>query len=166
MGFRDSATAIAQRAPGNFIGVVLYVRGNTASWHADAFPNAAALQEWYEEIAPSPPLFYYIAAFDKTQGIEPTGEAIAPIKPGMPGFDMDATGKWRAPPYKRTRVAGIGAESDDRGPAGIVKTVLIFAAVAIPIGIILTKTQEKKQLRDEKAAFQRIGLDWNKRARD
>jgi hypothetical protein len=166
MSYRDTATAIAQRAPGNFIGVVLYVPvgDKTAPWWSvSSFPSAAALQEWYEEIAPSPPLFYYLVAFDKTQGMEPAGEAIAPIKPGMPGFDMDVTGKWRAPPYKRARVAGIGAEPNDRGAAGVAKTVGIFALFAIPVGIILTSMQEKKQLREEKAAFQRLGLDWNKR---
>jgi len=238
MSYRDTAAAIAQRAPGNFIGVVLYVPvgGSTAPWwSASALTNAAALQDWYEEIAPSPPLFYYIAAFDKTQGLEPAGEAIAPIKPGMPGFDMDTTGKWRAPPYKRAMISGSyedvaftdhlhripglvshgvvlqnpGApreqqiwayevrwlrgqpvpslpstinghavrlvivdeyprpqatiSGEDRSPGGLAKIVTIFALFAIPVGIILTKVQEKKQLREEKAAFCRIGLDWNKR---
>ena len=237
MSYRDTATAIAQRAPGNFVGVVLYVSaaGKAPFWSADAFPNAAALQEWYEEIAPSHPLFYYIAAFDKTQGIEPAGEAIAPIKPGMPGFDMDTTGKYRAPPYKRARIAGAYEDDafadhlrrmpglvshgvvlqnpeaprerqvwayevrwlrgqpvpslpstingravrlvivdeyprtyatisgEDRGASGVAKTIAIFALFAIPVGLILTKTQEKKQLREEKDAFRRAGLDWNKR---
>ena len=168
MSYRDTATAIAQRAPGNFIGVVLYVPvggSTTPWWSASALAGAAALEEWYEEIAPSPPLFYYLAAFDKTRGTAPMGEAIAPIKPGMPGFDMDTTGKWRAPPYNRATVAGIGGESDDKSPVGVVKTIAIFAAFAIPIGILLTKTQERKQLRAEKAEFQRLGLDWGQRVR-
>lgn len=234
MSYRDTATALAQRAPGNFIGVVLYVQA--PFWSAHAFPNAAALEEWYEEIAPSHPLFYYIAAFDKTQGMEPAGESIAPIRFGMPGFDMRITDKWRYHPYKRPRPTISGVPDDafadrlrflpgfvgagrvlqnpqalprewfeiyevrwlrgqpvpslpstidgravrlvlvdeypraqatisgeDRGPGGIAKTVAIFALLAIPVGIILTKTQEKKQLRDEKAAFRRIGIDWDKR---
>lgn len=239
MSYRDTATAIAQRAPGNFIGVVLYVSaaGKAPFWSASALTNAAALQDWYEEIAPSAPLFYYIAAFDKTQGLEPAGEAIAPIKPGMPGFDMDTTGKWRAPPYKRATISGTYEDvvftdhlrrmpglvshgvvlqnpeaprerqiwayevrwlrgqpvpslpslidghtvklmivddyprpqatisGEDRGPGSTAKTIAIFALFAIPVGIILTKAQEKKQLREEKAAFRRIGLDWNQRVR-
>ena len=54
---------------------------------------------------------------------------------------------------------------EGRGPGGIVKTVALFALFAIPVGIILTKTQEKKQLRDEKASFRRLGLDWSQRVR-
>ena len=241
MSYRDTATAIAQRAPGNFIGVVLYVpvggQSTAPWWSASALTNAAALEDWYEEISPSPPLFYYIAAFDKTRGTEPVGEAIAPIKPGMPGFDMDTTGKWRAPPYKRATISGgyeDGALSDylkrtpglvghgvalqnpgasrerqvwayevrwlrgqpvpslpstidgravrlvivdeyprpqatisgeGRGPGGIAKTIAIFALVALPVGILLSKAQERKQLRAEKAEFHRLGLDWSQRVR-
>ena len=102
MSFRDAATAIAQRTAGNFVGVVLYVPmgdRSTAWWRADAFVNSDALEEWYEEIANSPPLYYYIAAFDKTRDAIPVGEAIAPPKPGMPGFDTHA--EWRHPPFRR-----------------------------------------------------------------
>ena len=59
MSYRDTATAIMQRAPGNFIGVVLYVpaggQSTTPWWSAAAFPNSAALEEWYDAIAGSPP---------------------------------------------------------------------------------------------------------------
>ena len=63
--YRDTATALAQRAAGNFIGVVLYVpmrgRSTAPSWSVYSFPRSSALEEWYTEIAPSAPLYYYLA---------------------------------------------------------------------------------------------------------
>lgn len=240
--YRDTATAIAQRAPGNFIGVVLYVpvggQSTAPWWRADALVNSASLEEWYEGIANSPPLYYYIAAFDKTRGAAPVGEAIAPPKPGTPGFDLHFTDRWRHPPFKRTTVSGtyegdafaeylrrtpglvshgvvlqnleapreqqvwayevrwlrgqpvpslpttiddravklvivdayprpqatISGESG-RGAADIAKIIALFAAFAIPVGLIISKTQERKQLREEKATFHRLGFDWNLRSR-
>ena len=41
----------------------------------------------------------------------------------------------------------------------------IFALFAIPVGILLSKRQERKQTQAEKAAFGRLGLDWEQRAR-
>lgn len=61
-------------------------------------------------------------------------------------------------PRPQTAIAG-----SPNGAAGTAKTVVMFALFAIPVGIILAKSQEKKQLREEKAEFQRLGLDWNKR---
>jgi hypothetical protein len=225
--YRDNATAIAQRAAGNFIGVVLYapVGGSTTPWwSASTLTSATALEDWYEEIAGAPPLYFYIAAFDKARGTEPVGEATAPIKPGMPGFNMDVTDKWRHPPYKSTRetISGMPGlvshgvvlqnpgspreqqvwayevrwlrglplpslpstikghpvklvivddyprpqatiSGSDRGSGGIVKTIALFAVFAIPVGILLSRAQEKKHLRNEKDTFQRLGVDWNKR---
>lgn len=164
MSFRDTATAIAQRAAGNFIGVVLYVpmggQSTVPRWRADAFMNAAALEEWYEEIANSPPLYYYIAAFDKTRSTTPVGEAIAPPKPGMPGFDTHA--KWRHPPFRRATISG---EARGSGPVDFAKSLAIFALFAVPAGLLISKMQERKHLREEKTAFRQLGLDWNLRSR-
>jgi hypothetical protein len=102
--FRETATALAQRTTGNFIGVVLYVpvggQSTVPFWTADAFINAVALEEWYEGIAISPALYYYIAAFDKTRDAIPVGESIAPPRPEMPGsFDIHT--RWRHSPFRR-----------------------------------------------------------------
>ena len=164
MSYRDNAAAIMQRAPGNFIGVVLYVPAGGQStapwWSAAAFSNAAALEEWYDEIAGSPSLYYYLAAFDKTRGVVPVGESIAPPKPGMPGFDIRA--EWRHPPFRRAPVATSG-EVRRESWGDFATGLLLFAAFAIPTGLIISKTKERKHLREDKEAFRRLGLDWNKR---
>ena len=64
--------------------------------------------------------------------------------------------------YPRPQEA-ISGES--RGSGALAKTVAIFAVFTIPVGILLMKSQEKKQIHDEKAAFQRLGFDWDKRVR-
>jgi hypothetical protein len=169
--YRDNATALAQRAPGNFIGVALYVPlggGSTAPWWAAvALSSAKALEEWYDEIAGAPTLYYYLAAFDKTRALLPVGESIAPPKPGMPGFNLTVTDRWRHPLFNkatdRPAVSGeTAAPSEGRG--GLAKTVALFALFAIPAGILLSKRQDLKQLRAEKAEFRRLGWDWNRRA--
>lgn len=48
---------------------------------------------------------------------------------------------------------------------GTATTVLVFAAFALPVGLLLSKMQEARQLEAEKAQFQRIGLDWSQRSR-
>ena len=172
--YRDTATALAQRAAGNFIAVVLYVPmgGQSTSpwWSMLTFPRSKALEEWYEEIAPSAPLYYYLAAFDKTRSSLPVGESISPPKPGAPGFDIHS--QWRAPPFNKPTIAGeVPSESrhdagENRGgPVGVAKTIAIFALVALPVGILLSKAQERKLLRAEKAEFNRLGLDWSQRVR-
>lgn len=169
--YRDTATALAQRAAGNFIGVVLYVprkRQSTPSWTVYSFPRSSALEEWYTEIAPSATLYYYIAAFDKTRGMLPVGESIAPPKPGQLGFNVHATDRWRHSPFNRPTVSGSGSTtmtSGERGATGIAKTIGLFALFAIPVGFLIGKTQERKQTQAEKAAFRRLGLDWEQRAR-
>ena len=168
--YRDTATALAQRASGNFIGVVLYVpmrgRSTAPSWSAYSFPRSSALEEWYTEIAPSAPLYYYLAAFDKTRSALPVGESIAPPKPGQPGFDLHATDRWRHPPFNRPVVSGaMTLTSGERGAAGVAKTIGLFALFALPVGILLSKMQERKQVRAEKTAFRRSGLDWEQRVR-
>jgi len=165
VSYRDTATAIAQRAAGNFVGVVLYVpmggQSTAPWWSASAFPNSGALEEWYEEIAGSPTLYYYLSAFDKTRAAVPVGEAIAPPKPGMPGFDIRS--EWRHPPFSRPTISGEARGGS--GPVDFAKGVAIFAAFAIPAGLIISKMQERKHIREEKASFRRLGLDWDKRFR-
>ena len=168
--YRDTATALARRAAGNFIGVVLYVpmggQSTTPSWSVYSFPRSSALEEWYTKIAPSAPLYYYLAAFDKTRSTLPVGESIAPPKPGTPGFSIHVTDRWRHPPFSKPVVSGaMATTSGEHGAAGIAKTVGLFALFAIPVGILLSKAQERKQARAEKAAFRRLGLDWEQRAR-
>lgn len=167
--YRDTATALAQRAAGNFIGVVLYVpprrQSTSPSWTVYSFPRSSALEEWYTEIAPSAPLYYYLAAFDKIRSTLPVGESIAPPKPGQPGFDLHATGRWRPSPFNRPTVSGSMTMTSGERAAGIAKTIGLFALFAIPVGILLSTTQDRKQLQAEKAAFRRSGLDWEQRAR-
>ena len=167
--YRDTASALAQRAPGNFIGVVLYARmgqSTIPSWHMYSFPSSSALEEWYKEIAPSAPLYYYLAAFDKTRSTQPVVESIAPPKPGEPGFDLHFTDRWRHPPFNRLTVSGsMPLMSGDRDAAGLAKTIGLFALIALPLGLLLSKTKERKQTRVEKAEFRRLGLDWDQRAR-
>lgn len=168
--YRDTATALAQRAAGDFIGVVLYVpmgQSTSPSWTMYSFPRLAALDEWYTEIAPSAPLYYYLAAFDKTRSTTPVVESVAPPKPGAPGFDMRITDRWRHPPFNRPSVSSVPTTttSGERDAAGMGKTLGLFALIALPIGLLLSKTKERQQTRAEKAEFRRLGLDWNQRAR-
>ena len=163
--YRDTATALVQRAAGDFIGVVLYApigQSTAPSWHMYSFPRSSALEEWYSEIAPSAPLYYYLAAFDKTRSTSPVVESVAPPKPGEPGFDMRVTDRWRHPPFPGVPTT---ATSGERDAAGIGKTVGLFVLFALPIGILLSKTKERQQTRVEKAEFRRLGWDWEQRAR-
>jgi len=168
--YRDNATTLAQRAPGNFIGVVLYVpmggQSTTPWWSMFSFPSSLALEEWYEEIAPSAPLYYYIAAFDKARGSVPVGESIAPPKPGTFGFNLAVTDRWRHSPFNKLTRPAVSGETERRGRAAEgAKSLAIFAVFAIPAGFLLSKRKERKQLLEEKADFRRLGLDWNKRSR-
>lgn len=110
MNFRDTATAFAQRASEKYVGVVLYTEMPHAKlparWDVQAFPRPSALEEWYEEIAPSNTLYDYIAAFDKTRDAAPVGESVAPSKFGKPGFSYEDTSRWRYSPYRRAVVSG------------------------------------------------------------
>ena len=142
--YRDNATALAQRAPGNFIGVALYVPVGGAStkpwWNAVALTSAQELEDWYDEIAGSPGLYYYVAVFDKTRGSAPVGESIAPAKPGMPGFDVRF--QWRHPPFNRPAASAVSGEgsppAEDQGSrlATIVKTGLAVFGVMWAVGHI------------------------------
>lgn len=91
MSYRDTAVALAQRSTGTFVGVVLYAGAYAASgktspfWSVVAMRTREELKDWYEEIAGSPTLYYYLGAFDKTQSTTvPVAETIAPPKPGDP----------------------------------------------------------------------------------
>jgi hypothetical protein len=109
MSYRDTAIALAQRAPGNFLGVwfVVPVGNMPAQWEVVALASPQALVEWYEEIAGSPTLYYYLAAFDKTRDTSrPAGESTAPPKPGEPGFSPFS--RWRPSPFVRPAVSGWG----------------------------------------------------------
>jgi hypothetical protein len=110
VSFRDDATAFAKRTPENYVGVILYTEMPHAKlparWVVETFPRPRALEEWYEEIAPSNTLYEYIAVFDKTRDVLPVGESIAPPKPGKPGFSYEGTSRWRYSPYRRASVSG------------------------------------------------------------
>lgn len=168
MSYRDTAFELARRAAGNFIGVVLYVpaggQSKTPWWSMSEFPNSAALEDWYDEISAAPLSYYYVAAFDKARDSVPVGEAVAPPKPGTPGFVFAAP--WQPPPFKRPAPRpSVSGETRGDGPVDYAKTVAIFALFAVPAGLLLSKRRERKHLRDEKAAFGRLGLDWNQRFR-
>lgn len=165
--YRDTANALATRAPGDHLGVALYVSMSSSAsvrWDMQTFRSLAALKEWFEEIAGAPTLYYYLAAFDKTRSLAPIVDSIAPPKPGMPGFDIYS--RWRHPafPTDRPAVAGSGEVGESKA-VSIAKTAAIFTLFAIPFGILVSKAQEKKQLQAEKAEFRRIGWDWGQRAR-
>ena len=62
----------------------------------------------------------------------------------------------------------IGAEPGGNGlrtAIDIVKTLGLFAVVALPIGLIIDRTKASQQTRAEKAEFHRLGLDWSQRVR-
>lgn len=107
MSYRDTAVALAQRVPSNFVGVVLYVQiGQVAPhWSAVAMRSHEELKDWYEEIAGSPTLYYYLAVFDKILSTSvPVGEQIAPPKPGDPTWGAFWTlqqhgYRWRPSPF-------------------------------------------------------------------
>lgn len=58
----------------------------------------------------------------------------------------------------------VGAVPGEGSRVGqMVKTVGLFALIAVPVGFLISSAQSRKQLEDEKAAFRRVGLDWNQR---
>jgi hypothetical protein len=91
MTYRETATSLAQRTSGNFIGAVFYRpmpwAKIPAKWYVTDFPSAQALVEWYEEISPSTALYYYIAVFDKAYSNLPVAESIATPQPDDLGWD-------------------------------------------------------------------------------
>lgn len=187
MTYRETATAIAQRATGNLVGVALYrpTSGtkDPAWWSVSIFPRPGSLIEWYEEIAPSPTIYYYLAVFDKNYGSVPVAEAIAPPQPydlGYAAYDAARRGGYQWKPgaiprdYKeRAGIAVVGAsptwiaaspEGDRSRAFNIAKTLGLFAIIALPIGMLIEKTKTRKQDRVEQAEFRRLGLDWNLRS--
>lgn len=154
MSYRDTATALAQHAPGNFLGVTLYVPigGVAASWNAVALMSLPALKDWYEEIAGAPTLYYYLAAFDKTQSAAPVAETIAPPKPGDPTWvaylTLQQQGyRWRPNPFgaalqkSRPTVSGsrVGAEQRERS-ADTAPTWYPLALIGAMFGIAYVST--------------------------
>ena len=126
MTYRDTANTLAQRVTNNLVGVVLYRpmpwAKLPARWDAQIFPQQRALVEWYEELAGSPALYYYIAAFDKTYGGGPVADAIAPPQPDDLGYGAYAIARrsgydWRpgAFPrdYKERSGIAVGAERSE-----------------------------------------------------
>lgn len=63
-------------------------------------------------------------------------------------------------PRPQSPIAGEGLSV-----GGTATTVLVFAAFALPVGLLLSKMQEARQLEAEKAQFQRLGMDWAQRTR-
>ena len=57
----------------------------------------------------------------------------------------------------------VGADPSEGRLGGAVKTIGLFALFALPLGFLLSASQNRQQTSTEKAAFERIGLDWNKR---
>ncbi|MBE3109473.1 MAG: hypothetical protein IMZ46_03005 [Acidobacteria bacterium] len=43
------------------------------------------------------------------------------------------------------------------------KTIGLFALIALPLGFLLSAAKNRQQTSAEKVAFERLGLDWNKR---
>lgn len=86
-----------------------------------------------------------------------------------------AGASWRPAPdlitarVDRQAVSGEAAPSERRGGGGglvdVAKVVAIFAVVVLPVGIMLSKRQELKQIKAEKAEFHRLGWDWSQRFR-
>ena len=150
--YRDTATALARGRPEQYVGVVYYAEvphaGVSSRWDVQTFPRLSALREWYGEIAPSRAWYYYVAAFDKTRGSLPVGELTAPLERGQPA-------------YAQRTVSG--AEVGGGKIAGFAKTVGLFALVAVPVGILLSRSKERRQAELEKAEFRRLGWDWEKR---
>jgi hypothetical protein len=69
-------------------------------------------------------------------------------------------------PRERTHAPGfaIGADpSEGRSVGRMAKTIGLFALVALPVGILISSVKSRNQTESEKAAFRRVGLDWNKR---
>lgn len=162
MSYRATAVALAQRAPGNYLGVALYTPMGGASavpwWDVVAFTDSKALEAWHAGIVEAPTRdYYYLAAFDKLRSAMPIGESI-----GAPGFDTRA--QWRLPPFQKPRVPTVSGATNGRGfggPSGVAKAIGLFAVFAIPAGLLVEKHRASKQLREERAAFRRLGLDWN-----
>ena len=162
--YRDMATALARTRPEQHVGVVYYAElphvGVSSRWDVQVFPRPSALREWYEEVAPAHAWYHYLAAFDKTAGLAPVGESTAPPKPGETGFDVRR--QWRHRPYGQT-VSGAEALAAGGKLAGFAKTVGLFALVALPIGLLISRGKERRQVELEKAEFRRLGWDWDKR---
>lgn len=174
MTYRDTASSLAQRVTDNLVGTVLYRPSPWAKlparWDVQIFPRPGALVSWYEDIAASPTLYYYIAVFDKSYRSSPVAEAIAPPQPDDLGYQVydDARRggyRWRpgafAPGYRERTGVTVGAEAGSSKALDIAKAFGLFALVALPIGLLIEKSKMSKQTREEQAEFRRLGLDWN-----
>ena len=53
--------------------------------------------------------------------------------------------------------------SEGRGLGSTAKTIALFALIALPVGLLLSRSQTRQQTQAEKAAFRRTGLDWENR---
>ena len=175
MTYRDTASTIAQCVTDNLVGTALYrpTSGtkDPAWWSVSIFPRPGSLVDWYEEIAPSPTHYYYVAVFDKSYSSSvPVADAIAPPQPydlGYAAYDAARRGGYRWKPgaiprdYKERTGVTVGAEAGSSKALDIAKAFGIFALVALPIGLLIEKSKTSKQTREEQAEFRRLGLDWN-----
>lgn len=58
----------------------------------------------------------------------------------------------------------VGADpSADPSVGRTAATIALFAVIALPIGMLISSANTRKQESAERDAFRRAGLDWNKR---
>ena len=64
----------------------------------------------------------------------------------------------------RERPTYVAADpSEGRSIGRTAAAIALFAAIALPIGILISSRTTQQQIRAEKEAFRRIGMDWEKR---
>lgn len=63
----------------------------------------------------------------------------------------------------RERPMYVAADPSEGGVGRTVAAFALFAVVALPVGLLISSIKSQQQLREEKAAFRRLGLDWEKR---
>ena len=57
----------------------------------------------------------------------------------------------------------VGADPSEGRLGSAAKTIGLFALIALPLGFLLSAAKNRQQTSAEKVAFERLGLDWNKR---
>jgi len=64
-------------------------------------------------------------------------------------------------PRERTYVAA--DPSEERSLGRTAKTIALFAAIALPLGILISSIKTREHIRAEQAVFRRSGVPWEKR---
>lgn len=69
----------------------------------------------------------------------------------------------RSAAFRSPRTFAGADPSEGRGLGSTAKTIALFALIALPVGILVSRSQARQQTQEEKEAFRRRGVDWESR---